>query len=106
MEYLRFTQAVKYASTAYVAQTDNVFVCLTYSYGHWILDSGTSDHISGDKDIFSSLTFLSPLPIITLANSSQTIAKGIGSACPLSSLPFTFALYVLDFLLILFPLVS
>ena len=34
--------------------------------------------------------------MVTLANGSQTIAKGIGSACPLPSLPLTFVLYVPD----------
>ena len=56
-----------------------------------------SDHISGNKDLFSSLTFPSPLPTITLANGSQTIAEGIGSAFPLPSLPLISILYVLDF---------
>ena len=49
------------------------------------------------KTFFSSLTFSSPLPTITLANGSHTIAKGIGSASPLPSLPLTYVLYVLDF---------
>ena len=48
------------------------------------------------KDIFSSLTFTSPLPMVTLANGSQTIAKEIGSRCPLPSLPLTSVLYVPD----------
>ena len=56
-----------------------------------------SDHISGNKDLFSSLTFPSPLPTITLANGSQTIAEGIASAFPLPSLPLISILYVLDF---------
>ena len=34
--------------------------------------------------------------MVTLANGSQTIAKGINLACPLPSLPLTFVLYVLD----------
>ena len=34
--------------------------------------------------------------MITLANGSQTMAKGIGSACPLPSVPLTFVLYVPD----------
>ena len=46
---------------------------------------------------FSSLTFTSPLPMITLANGSQTIAKGIGSTCLFPSLPpLTSVLYVPD----------
>ena len=47
-------------------------------------------------DLFSSLTITSPLPMITLANGSQTMAKGIGSACPLPSIPLTSILYVSD----------
>ena len=49
-------------------------------------------------NLFSSLTFSSPLPIVTLANGSQTIAKGIGWACPLPSLLLIVVLYVPDFL--------
>ena len=48
------------------------------------------------RTFFSSLTFTSPLPMITLANGSQTIAKGISSACPLPSLPLTSIIYVPD----------
>ena len=96
-EYLHLTQATKSSSIASIAQTGNVSACLTHSSAPWILDTGASDHIFGNKDLFSSLTFPSPLPTITLANGSQTIAKGIGSACPLPSLPLTFVLYVHDF---------
>ena len=34
--------------------------------------------------------------MITLANGSQTMAKGIGSACPFPSVPLTSVLYVPD----------
>ena len=96
-EYLRLTQAAKSSSIASVAQTGNVPTCLTHSSAPWILDTEASDHISGNKDLFSSLTFPSPLPTITLANGSQIIAKGNGSVCPLPSLPFTSVLYVHNF---------
>ena len=46
--------------------------------------------------IFFTLTFTSPLPMVTLAKGSQTVAKGIDSACPLPSLPLTSVLYVLN----------
>ena len=97
VEYLRHTQATKSSSIASVAQNGNVSTCLTHSSAPWILDTGASDHISGNKDLFSSLNFQSPLPTITLANGSQTIAKGIGSVCPLPSLPLTSILYVPNF---------
>ena len=34
--------------------------------------------------------------MITLANESQTMAKGISSTCPLPSVPLTSVIYVLD----------
>ena len=94
--YPHCTQASKSATVAFVTQTDNASTCLSHFSGPWILDSGASNHLSDNKDIFSSLTFTSPLPMVTLANRSQTIAKGIGSACPLPSLPLTSVLYVPD----------
>ena len=84
-------------SIASVAQTGNVSTCLTHSFAPCILDTEAFDHIFGNKDFFSSLTFPSPLPTITLAIGSQTISKGSGLACLLPSLPLTFVLYVLDF---------
>ncbi|RVW93803.1 Retrovirus-related Pol polyprotein from transposon TNT 1-94 [Vitis vinifera] len=75
------------ASIASVAQPGNVSACLTHtsSLGSWILDSGASDHLSGNKDLFSSITTTSDLPTVTLANGSQTVAKGpeYGFAFPL-----------------------
>ena len=93
-DYLRY-QAAKSAFVASVAQTGNASACLTHtcSLGPWILDSGAFDHISGNKDIFSSLTTTPTLPTVTLANGSQTVAKGIGLAHPLPSLPLTYVLY-------------
>ena len=93
-DYLRY-QAGKSASVAFVAQTGNVSVCLTHTFslGPLILDSGASDHISGNKDLFSSLTTTLTLPTITLANGSQIVVKGIGLAHPLPSLPLTSVLY-------------
>ncbi|RVW21065.1 Retrovirus-related Pol polyprotein from transposon TNT 1-94 [Vitis vinifera] len=66
------------AFVASVAQPGNASTCLTHtsSLGPWFLDSGASDHLSGNKDLFSSITTTSDLPTITLANGSQTVAKG------------------------------
>ena len=93
-DYHRY-QAAKSASVAFVAQTGNASACHTHtsSLGPWILDSGASDHISGNKDFFSSLITIPTLPTITLANGSQTVAKGIGLTHPLPSLPLTSVLY-------------
>ncbi|RVX01611.1 Retrovirus-related Pol polyprotein from transposon TNT 1-94 [Vitis vinifera] len=75
--YLRY-QAATSAFVASIAQTGNVSVCFTQSpsLGPWILDSGASDDISGNKQLFSSIITISALPTVTLANGSQTMAKG------------------------------
>ena len=95
-EYLHLTQAAKSASISSVAQTGNAFACLSHSSGPWILDFEAFDHLSGNKDFFSSLTIASPLPMIPLAHGSQVMAKGIGSTCSLPSVPLTSVLYVPD----------
>ena len=79
-EFLHLTHAAKSSSIAYVAQIDNAFAYLTHSLGPWILDFGAFDHLSSNKDLFSFLIITSPLHMITLANGTQTMAKGIGSA--------------------------
>ena len=61
-----------------------------------ILDFGASDHIYGNKDLFFSINTTAALPTVTLANGSQTVAKGIGLAHPLPSLPLTSILYTPD----------
>ena len=67
------------ASVASVAQPSNASTCLTHtsSLRPWILDSRASDHLSGNKDLFSSITTTSTLPNVTLANGSQTVAKSL-----------------------------
>ncbi|RVW22138.1 hypothetical protein CK203_111314 [Vitis vinifera] len=81
--------------TAHVAQSSDASASSSStSQGISLTDnSGASDHISGNKDLFSSITTTSALPTVTLANGSQTVAKGIGLAHPLPSLPLTSVLY-------------
>ncbi|KAL6311415.1 hypothetical protein AAG906_035489 [Vitis piasezkii] len=87
------------AFVAFVAQTGNASAYLTHtsSLGPWILDSSTSDHIYGNKDLFSSITTTFALLTITLANGSQTMAKGFGFAHPLLSLPLHSVLYAPEY---------
>ena len=87
-EYIHLIQAAKSASISSVAQLGNASACLSHSSGPWIPDSGASDHLFGHKDLFSALTITSPLPMITLADGSQTMAKEINSVYLLPSTPY------------------
>ncbi|XP_070040519.1 uncharacterized protein [Nicotiana tomentosiformis] len=104
-EYNEFLQyrASKQTSpqVAYVAQTDtsvagNSFVCVFQfsTLGPWVVDSGASDHIFGNKSLLSNIVYSSSLPTVTLANGFQTKAKGVGQANPLPSVTLDSVLYV------------
>lgn len=60
----------------------------------WVIDSGASDHMTGNADIFSSLTPSSSLPCVTLANGSQSITEGVGTVSPSSNFSLSSVLYV------------
>ncbi|RVX06816.1 Retrovirus-related Pol polyprotein from transposon RE2 [Vitis vinifera] len=85
--------------TAHIAQSSNPLLsrpnsaASSTSQSINLTDSGASDHISGNKHLFSSITTTSILPTVTLANGSQTMAKGIGLAHPLPSLLLHSVLY-------------
>lgn len=61
-------------SIASVAHTGNSFVCLSQSSSlrPWILDSGASNHVTSNKNLFYSLSTSSFLSTITSVNGSQT----------------------------------
>ena len=82
--------------TTSIAHIGNVTACLTHSpdIGPWILDSGASEHISGNKHLFTHISNSSSLPSITIANGCKTIATGIGQAQILPSLFVDSILYV------------
>nr|XP_009778353.1 PREDICTED: uncharacterized protein LOC104227744 [Nicotiana sylvestris] len=86
---------------ASVAQTDthvagNSFACVSQSstLGPWVMDSGASAHISGNKLLLSNIVYSQSLPTVTLANGCQTKAQGVGQANPLSSITLDSVLYV------------
>jgi len=99
-EYIEFLQykACKQTSSeiASVVQTGNSVTCFSQSSSSesWVIDSGASDHISGNKSLFTTISYSQSLPKVTMANGSQTMATAIGQASPLPSLPLDSVLYV------------
>ncbi|KAF3655650.1 putative UDP-N-acetylglucosamine/UDP-glucose/GDP-mannose transporter-like [Capsicum annuum] len=64
------------------------------TFESWVVNSGASDHISGDKSLLSDIVYSQSLPAITLANKIRTEPKGVGQAKPLSSVTLDFVLYL------------
>ena len=96
-EYLQY-QASKQSSSsiASVAQMGNSVACLSQSstLGPWVLDSGASDHISGNPHVLTQITNIVSLPPVTLANGSKADVQAIGCAKPLPSLALDSVLYI------------
>ncbi|XP_071940172.1 uncharacterized protein [Coffea arabica] len=84
-----FTAKQSSTPTASAVHTSNASACVSQSpsLGPWVLDSAATDHISSNPQLFSSLHSSTSLPNITLADGSQTQAKGIDKANPLPSVP-------------------
>jgi hypothetical protein len=59
-----------------------------------LLDSGTSDHMSGNKLFFSHLTYKDTLPNVTLENGLHAKCESIGQTSPLPTLTFDSVFYV------------
>lgn len=83
-------------SVASSAHTGKSFACASQSssLGPWALDTGASDHITGNKALLSSISTSGYLPTLTSASGTKTQARGIGTAQLLPSLSIDNVLYV------------
>ena len=60
----------------------------------WVIDSGASDHISGNVSLFSSLSSPKFPHLITLANGDKVASKGVGQISVSASLNLESVLFV------------
>ena len=96
-KYIHFQTAKQSSTIASVAHTSNSIAFLAHSsLGPWVLDSGVSDHMSSNKNLFPHISDSVSLPPITLANGSKTVAKGNGQAIISPSITLNFVIYVLE----------
>ena len=90
-------QMMPSSSSATLAQTSNFTTCFTFvALRTWVIDSGASDKITGNKGILFTLNSLSlSLPVI-LTDGSTYYTKGVGTdnATPSLSLSFIFCLKI------------
>ena len=63
-------------------------------FNSWVINSGASDHISGNTSLFSTISFQEKSHFITLANGSKTSSKGVGQAILSPSLNLKSVLFV------------
>jgi len=84
------------ASVEHTTHTSTSFVGITHSnsLGHWVLDSGAIDHITGNKSFFSFISTSSYLPSITMANGSKVSSHGVDTIHLFPSLSIDNVLYV------------
>ncbi|CAA0834953.1 Unknown protein [Striga hermonthica] len=79
-EYSRLTATEKPSSSASVfADTGNSATCLISKGTRWVIDSGASDHMTGNPNLFSTLDPHTPSSHVTIADGSTTRVLGSGS---------------------------
>ncbi|CAA0822624.1 Unknown protein [Striga hermonthica] len=79
-EYSRLTATEKPSSSAAVfADTGNSATCLISKGTRWVIDSGASDHMIGNPNLFSTLDPHTPSSHVTIADWSTTRVLGSGS---------------------------
>ena len=78
-EYARLTKCKPFASTAAFAETGNSSKCLLSSTSKWVIDSGASDHMTGNHHLFSDFHTHSPSSHVTIADGSTPRVLGSGS---------------------------
>lgn len=73
-DFLQFQAAQQSASPITImAQSSNLvaFISQSPSLGPWILDSGASNHMTGNQSLFTQLSLSDSLRSVTLADGSQ-----------------------------------
>ena len=82
------------ASAPSALVTGRVDSCLATSSSKWIIDSGATDHMTGNRHLFSSFTPYASPSFITIADGSYSRVLGSGTVQPTPSINLTSVLNV------------
>ncbi|CAM8896855.1 unnamed protein product [Rhodiola kirilowii] len=77
------------APAAAVAQSGTSNTCLVSTSPQWVIDSGATDHMTGNPALFSSFSSHHSHPPVSLADGTQSPVVGSGTVNPTSSLSLT-----------------
>ncbi|RVW27977.1 Retrovirus-related Pol polyprotein from transposon TNT 1-94 [Vitis vinifera] len=92
-KYSQYQDTLK-ASTPVSALADSGKTCLVSSSNKWIIDSGATDHMTGNHKTFS--TFRTHFaPSVTVADGSTYEIKGSGTVKPTSSITLSSDMYLM-----------
>jgi hypothetical protein len=87
-QHLQLKAAVQFRrSTSFISQSGD-------NQNLWIIDSGASDHIAGNRSLFSSISSPKFPHFITLADGSKVAAKGINHVLVTPSITLKFVLFI------------
>lgn len=77
-----------------VSHTTPTMALVSQSLTSWKKDSGATDHMTGNKDFFFSLTYSDALPTVMIADGSTTRTTGIGEVQLTDSIRIHRILYI------------
>ena len=81
-----------------IAESGNPNKCLvSSSSSEWVIDSGATDHMTGNSSLFSTFQSQSPPSTVTLADGSHSCVLGSGTIVPTPSIPLTSVLSLPNF---------
>ena len=83
--------------TAFV-ESGNPNKCLvSSSSSEWVIDSGATDHMTGNSSLFSTFQSQPSPSTVTLADGSHSCVLGLGTIVPTPSIPLTLVLSLPNF---------
>ena len=95
-----YQESLKSPSTPIIviAESSNPNKCLvSSSSSEWVIDSGATDHMTGNSSLFSTFQSHPSTSSVTLADGSQSCVIESGTIFPTPSLPLSSVLSLLDF---------
>ena len=90
-EYAKLLKSVSKPTTA-LAKLGKPDTCLMFSSSKWVIDSGATNHMTGNSSLFTTFHSCPFTSIVTLRDGSKPCVLGSGTINPTPLIPFTYVL--------------